>query len=335
MKRKMLAVGIILLFIGSCIIPAMAQGSEKTSLSKGYPPSPPVMWTENFCDFYIYVPQNPEEDQIYYMINWGDGTSSGWIGPFDPDVTITISHGWVIEGTYPITVQAKNQDGVSNTVTYALDLSSDFKSFFVTLGYVSITYICTISYDEALYYLFDWGDGNNSGWLGTGLGYHCWMQLGTYPLKWKFKDINGTETIWSDPLVLTIVDGNQPPMKPDITGPPRIKYGVVSVYSARTTDPDGDCVYYYFDWGDNTTSGWVGPHTSGQTVPITHSWNFKGTYTVKVKAKDVYGAESDWETLPVWIPFSIDIPVLSFFEWLSIHFPNAFPILQFLRIKTI
>jgi uncharacterized protein involved in tellurium resistance len=35
---------------------------------------------------------------------------------------------------------------------------------------------------------------------------------------------------------------------------------------------------------------------------MSHSWNEKDTYTIKCKAKDNYGAESDWETLSVTIP---------------------------------
>ena len=60
-----------------------------------------------------------------------------------------------------------------------------------------------------------------------------------------------------------------------------------------------------FDWGDNTTSGWLGPFTSGATATAQKSWAVKGTYAVKVKAKDVYGAESNWsDPLAVTMPLS-------------------------------
>jgi hypothetical protein len=38
----------------------------------------------------------------------------------------------------------------------------------------------------------------------------------------------------------------------------------------------------------------------------THSWSTKGTFTIKVKAKDIYGLESDWATLTVTMP--LDLP---------------------------
>ncbi|UCF13004.1 MAG: PKD domain-containing protein, partial [Thermoplasmatales archaeon] len=54
-------------------------------------------------------------------------------------------------------------------------------------------------------------------------------------------------------------------------------------------DPDGDDVYFMFDWGDDTTSGWVGPYNSGQTGSAKKTWTSQGTYTVKVVAKDEHG----------------------------------------------
>ncbi|RKX98263.1 MAG: hypothetical protein DRP55_08335 [Spirochaetes bacterium] len=61
-----------------------------------------------------------------------------------------------------------------------------------------------------------------------------------------------------------------------------------------TTYPDGDSVYYLFDWGDGSDSGWRGPYTSLTTAFATHLWSSPGTYYVKVKAKDEQGAVSRW-----------------------------------------
>lgn len=95
---------------------------------------------------------------------------------------------------------------------------------------------------------------------------------------------------------------NNPPYPPAITGPtsgkPRVKY----TYTIVTIDPDGDDVYYFIDWGDFTNSGWIGPYSPGEEVTVTHRWLIQGTYTVRAKAKDVYGAESDWSTLSVTMP---------------------------------
>lgn len=99
---------------------------------------------------------------------------------------------------------------------------------------------------------------------------------------------------------------NNPPNTPDINGPSSGKPGTIYTYTMITTDPDNDNVYYYVDWGDNTNSGWLGPYISGAQASTTHSWNAQGTYTVKLKAKDVHSAESDWRTLSVTMP--LDLP---------------------------
>jgi hypothetical protein len=84
------------------------------------------------------------------------------------------------------------------------------------------------------------------------------------------------------------------------------------MFVVQATDVNGDDLYYLVDWGDNTTSGWLGPYASGAEVTATHSWSQQGTYTVKVKAKDIPGDESDWGTLEIVMPFDYQINHYSF-----------------------
>ncbi|UCF13361.1 MAG: PKD domain-containing protein [Thermoplasmatales archaeon] len=87
---------------------------------------------------------------------------------------------------------------------------------------------------------------------------------------------------------------NRPPDTPDTCyGPDEGVTGVEYIFTALTSDPDGDQIYYMFDWGDGNDSGWVGPYNSGQTGDASHVWEAVGDYPVKVKAKDDYG-ESNW-----------------------------------------
>jgi parallel beta-helix repeat protein len=98
---------------------------------------------------------------------------------------------------------------------------------------------------------------------------------------------------------------NNPPITPEISGPSSGKPGTTYTYNISTSDPNGDNVYYYIDWGDNTNSGWLGPYASGVQASATHSWSAQGAYTVKVKAKDIHGAESGWKTLSVTMPLDL------------------------------
>lgn len=96
---------------------------------------------------------------------------------------------------------------------------------------------------------------------------------------------------------------NNPPITPTITGPTSGKPGEEYTFCIPAiTDPDGDNLFVYWDWGDGETSGWLGPYESGQEICANHSWDKDGTYIIKAKLKDEFGAESDWGTLKVSIP---------------------------------
>jgi hypothetical protein len=123
-------------------------------------------------------------------------------------------------------------------------------------------------------------------------------------VKVKAKDINGATSDWSAPLIVSIVL-NDPPDAPTITGPGEGKPGIIYLFVVQTTDPNDDTVSYFIDWGDNTTSDWIGPYVSGAQATITHSWSEQGTFTVKVKAKDQPGDESDWGILQIVMPFEL------------------------------
>jgi len=122
---------------------------------------------------------------------------------------------------------------------------------------------------------------------------------------------------------------SNPPDKPDIDGPRIGKVGVEYTYTAVTTDPDGDQMYYWFDWGDGTHSGWVGPYDSGTTANASHTWTYKGLYKIKVKAKDIYDVGSDLsDPLGIIMPKNRAVSIL-FLRFLEQH-PNMFPILRHL-----
>jgi len=118
------------------------------------------------------------------------------------------------------------------------------------------------------------------------------------------------------------------PLKP--SGPPRGKINTPYTYTTSATDPDGDQLYYLFDWGDGTNST-VGPFASGATASANHTWTTKNTYSIKVKAKDISGSESNWsDPLSVKMPISYNYRPLPFIKLLLERFPNIFPLLRHL-----
>jgi hypothetical protein len=92
----------------------------------------------------------------------------------------------------------------------------------------------------------------------------------------------------------TSFEENLKPYAPTINGPTSGITGYIYNYSIQTFDPDRDDVYYYVDWDDGTNSGWFGLYNSNEIVYVSHCWIDTGAHEVKVKAKDVYDAESSW-----------------------------------------
>jgi len=100
---------------------------------------------------------------------------------------------------------------------------------------------------------------------------------------------------------------NQPPDEPSITGPNSGKPNIAYQWNFTSTDPNNEDVYYQIDWGDGTITDWLGVYHSGEAMRQSHAYDVKGTYTIKCKAKDIYGAESDWGTLSITMPLDISM----------------------------
>ena len=115
------------------------------------------------------------------------------------------------------------------------------------------------------------------------------------------------------------------PTVPLIQGPTEGKPKVSYPYTVVAMDPEGDEIFYYVDWGDKTNLSWFGPYPSNETVNISHTYAKKGSYTIKVQAKDIYYAESVWGTLEVTMPTVFSSPFfLKVFHW----FPILFKLLE-------
>jgi hypothetical protein len=208
-----------------------------------------------------------------------------------------------------------------------------------TTGNVGISYSYSTSTtdddDDQVTYGFDWdGNGAVDDWSGLQDSgdpcsmSHSWSSAGTFQVKVKAKDEHNAESSWSSALTVIISAGNNPPDKPSIpTGPVSGKAGNSYIYGTSTIDPDGDRVYYQWDWG-HEISPWDGTYNSGDPVTVSHIFPSQGSYSVKVKAKDTHGEESVFSdplsvTMPKNKPY-INRPFLNFLQ----KFPIIFPKLQ-------
>ncbi len=104
----------------------------------------------------------------------------------------------------------------------------------------------------------------------------------------------------SSAIYVNINGDNHPPDKPEIYGQTRPTVGVDYEYTFNATDPEGDNVYYWIEWGDDNITGWVGPFPSGEDIHYSHTWYAKENYILRCKAKDIWDYESEWSELFIW-----------------------------------
>jgi hypothetical protein len=72
---------------------------------------------------YTFVSTDPEEDDLYYYVDWGDNNTEQWLGPFASGQELKLNHSWVETGEYIIRARAKD----------TFDEESSWRIFTVTM----------------------------------------------------------------------------------------------------------------------------------------------------------------------------------------------------------
>jgi len=293
---------------------------------------------------------------VKYRFDWdaaGSHDYSDWTDFVLSGQSASISNYWGLPGTYVVKAQARdeyNATGVwsSGLTVIITGVNNPPNTPSIPVGPSTIEVGQSGTYStsatdpdwDTVKYGWDWnGDDVIDEWTSfyssgaTCSISHSWSAFGVYTVKVMAEDLIGARSNFSSAKTVVI---NNPPNKPNITGPTSGKCGTPHQYSSNTTDPDGNQVYYWFNWGDGTSSGWIGPFNSGQPASISHVWN-TGTYKIKVKAKDdpngdgdlSEGLESEWsDPLPISIPKNKSINTS--FLWFLENHPYLLPILRYL-----
>jgi hypothetical protein len=288
--------------------------------------------TSDYDALKIISPDVGEEHEYWYAPSVGNivkvrsrgiyflGEPEGYFGQYDIDIELE-------ETTYDIK---------TNPPTTPADFTGDTQMLVGMKAFYTAT--ATDPDNDMIRYICDWGDTTLSGSETfydsgiTGEITHTWVEKGQYAVKVKARDKSGAQSSWSDPITVAVT--NNAPEKPQTPdGPTQGKIRTKSyTYTTSSNDVDGHDLYYYFDWGDGGTSGWVGPYRSGETASASHTWNRRGSYDIKVKARDEYGEESQWsDPLSVSMPKqkSRYLPYLNLINILKTHFPILAKILSF------
>jgi hypothetical protein len=164
---------------------------------------------------------DPDDDQIKYTFDWGDGTTSE-TNFVDSGSPASASHSWNAAGTYQIKAMATDNKSLSS------NWSGSYTVTITTInhppndpsipsgpdsGISGTSYSYSTSSgdpdDDQIKYTFDWGDGTTSetNFVDSGSpasASHSWNAAGTYQIKAMATDNNGVSSNWSEEFYITI-----------------------------------------------------------------------------------------------------------------------------------
>lgn len=163
-----------------------------------------------------------------------------------------------------------------------------------------------------------WSSGYSSGPSTVSLAYSCtgpqgpWFPIvenitNSHVFQWSVPNMYSTNvfiqvTVYANeqkatavsPRAITILGDDRPPEPPEITGPTSGKPNETYEFSVQISDYTGDDLMLYVSWGDGTSTDWLGPFASNQTINVSHSWGISDEYIILAKARGSSGVESAW-----------------------------------------
>jgi len=246
-----------------------------------------------------------------YLWDFGDGENGTGITP---------QHIYPNKGVYNVTLTVTDNDELTNHAGTFVYVGVPYVEFIYPKPEDSISGIIHIKWyavnstgnndlDISIFYSMDLGQTwnpiaehiENTGVFDFNTSI---VPEGTYVLKIDAIDnVDEKGTGYSG--FVTISQAPTNPLKP--SGPCMILSGNEYTFSTSATDPEGGPLYYLWDWGDGTTSEWLGPIDSGETIEAKHIWfisNQSNTTRIEIKviAKDIAWIMSNFsESLTVEI----------------------------------
>lgn len=138
-----------------------------------------------------------------------------------------------------------------------------------------------------LEYRWFWGDGQSTAWSSSGTAYHSYVASGKYETWVAVREAgpsNGFDDSFQTSAQVTVLvyGSNLPPTGVSFTyAPLNPDAGTYVTFTATATDPEGDPLYYFWDFGDGNSG-------SGQTTE--YQFGVDGTFGVTLSVTDMkYG----------------------------------------------
>lgn len=241
--RKRVVFGIILLFLGVSVLQHI-QSTAKANLTElddnapliGYPPMMLLLYPNegDIVKETISIQWTAQDSEdgttlpiyLYLSNDNGDNYNPFWNNPSENTGELQWNTTLYPDGDYKLLIQAEDSDGNIGVDSCTFQIKNyeeqplnnepmkpdqPFGKTYCKMGQEYSYTTSTADPDgDLVYYLWYWGDGSNSGWLGP---YHCgvnceakhaWKEIGDYDITVKAKDVYGKESVWSDSLSITI-----------------------------------------------------------------------------------------------------------------------------------
>ncbi|MFA5102268.1 MAG: hypothetical protein WC525_03875 [Candidatus Thermoplasmatota archaeon] len=112
-KKPLIVISIcaVVLLLVSSLSNVVGCQSVRSSRPSNLPPWPSEGIVGENYTFCIQIPEDPDQEQFWVFWDWGDGTTSSWLGPFNSGEITCASHAWVMSGQYLIRLKLKDSEG--------------------------------------------------------------------------------------------------------------------------------------------------------------------------------------------------------------------------------
>jgi len=161
---------------------------------------------------------DPENNNIKYKFDWGDGNTSEWSNYFNSGEEISMKYTWENNGEYKVTVIAKDSEGelsdwskeltvkIYEVVVFEedIDFEIDISSNNLTNETINFNLSIENMDDVSLTYYWNFGDGNFSSEKQPN---HSYSQSGDYVVSLMIYDENGN-LLANETHQITIIDSS-------------------------------------------------------------------------------------------------------------------------------
>jgi hypothetical protein len=173
----------------------------------------PAMGANDIEYDYSFICTDPDDEDVYFFIDWGDDNIDEWIGPAASGEEYIVSHMWSSPGEYELKAKAKdinNYEGEWSTIYLVTIVESAPPNVPIITGTTQGKPGESYNYyfksidpegDDVSYYI-EWGDGEGMEWSDfqtSGAIFkenHEFSEKGTFTIKAKSKDIYGVKSDW-------------------------------------------------------------------------------------------------------------------------------------------